>query len=85
MKLSEKHPWLTWRNAHHVAAVCIVAGMVVLAVNFAIVAMGARSTADIIDQLSFPFSIPVGVGSSEVPTPPTSPAPPTAPGSPQVP
>lgn len=85
MKLSEKHPWLTWRNAHHVAAVCIVAGMVVLAVNFAIVAMGARSTADIIDQLSFPFSISVGVGSSEVPTPPTPPTPPTAPGSPQVP
>lgn len=85
MKLSEKHPWLTWKNAHRVAAVCIVAGMIILAINFAFVAMGARSAADIVDQLSFPFGISVGVDDFEAPAPPTPPMPAAAPEPPQVP
>ena len=37
MNLSEKLPWLTWKNVHLVAVACIAVGFIILAVGMAII------------------------------------------------
>ena len=63
MNLSEKLPWLTWKNVHLVAVACIAVGFIIqiliLAVGMAIIGsivagLENPSWQAVVDLLSFP-------------------------------
>lgn len=79
MSLSEKFPWLTWKNVHLVAVACIAVGAVILTVGTAIVGLTVAGLENpswqaVADLLRFP-GIPGDT--CGIPAAPTPPEPPT--------
>ncbi|MEB1813053.1 hypothetical protein [Adlercreutzia mucosicola] len=79
MNLSEKLPWLTWKNVHLVAVDCIAVGFIILAVGMAIIGsivagLENPSWQAVVDLLSFPGMPSDTCGIPEAPTPPEPPA-----------
>ena len=77
MKLSEKHPWLTWKNIHLTAVACVVAGVALIMLGGALAAVSASGWHDLVMQFAGP---PLGFGyamgaAPVAPEPPTLPAP----------
>ncbi|MCR2038028.1 hypothetical protein [Adlercreutzia caecimuris] len=78
MNLSEKLPWLTWKNVHLVAVACIAVGFIILAVGMAIIGsivagLENPSWQAVVDLLSFPGMPSDTCGIPEAPTPPEPP------------
>ncbi|NCA31659.1 hypothetical protein [Adlercreutzia muris] len=77
MKLSEKHPWLTWKNIHLTAVACVVAGVALIMLGGALAAVSASGWHDLVMQFAGP---PLGFGDAmgAAPVAPEPPTPPTA-------
>lgn len=73
MRLSEKHPWLTWKNIHLTAVACIVAGVALIMLGGMLAAVSASGWQDLVAQFAGP---PLGIGDAMgvAPEPPTPPA-----------
>ena len=52
MNLSEKLPWLTWKNVHLVAVACIAVGMAII--GSIVAGLENPSWQAVVDLLSFP-------------------------------
>lgn len=73
MRLSEKHPWLTWKNIHLIAVACIVAGVALIMIGGALAAVSASGWHDLVAQFAGP---PLGIGDA-MGVAPTAPEPPS--------